>query len=225
MSVEQIMIAWGEQLSGNQEITEALDRVKLHRQPITSHRRLRHYIIRLAREYGFSIFTCPRFGYAELTVRTRIKHAQRYGNKPTTKFMVISHTFVCNLYRIYKKWPELGEYLLKTALWHEYKHLYQDLAQFQDFQKREDEANRFMIEKMGRPGLVISVWYYSMRRNFRLWEHIIYGKARLDAQARKRIVSCLENIYQSLIPPECYDEIVRYVLWLDEQFTHHKPSG
>lgn len=186
---------------------------------ITSKREMKRHIIRRAKDFGFNLFVHSSFGYDELVVRTRIKHALRYGNTPTTKYLVISRRFVRNLYRIYRNWPELGEFFLKAALCHEHKHLQQDIDPKQNSGDREAEANRFMIQQTGRYGLIVSLWYYLHRDTETHWTRILNKKPTLS-QKKKRILECMEVIYHDLIPPGLYTAVMEHVLLLEEEYQH-----
>jgi hypothetical protein len=101
-----------------------------------------------------------KFGYEDFTIKTRVKFYRKYGKPPTTKFLVIPNGLVRRLFSIYKIWSELGEFLLRTLLCHERQHLLQDPTKFESLSEMEEEANKLMMKKMGRPGLVVCVWYF-----------------------------------------------------------------
>ena len=205
------------------QIAQAIEVAGAQGLRIRSRKALKTHIIQRAQNYGFSLFIHPVYGCDELMVRTRIKHARKYGNEPTTKYLVISRAFVRNLYRIYRKWPELGELFLKTALLHEYKHLHQAIGLKENPDEREHEANAFMIEESGWPGLIVSVWYYTLRRETRLLDRLFGKPPSLDKdEILKRTVNCIEMIYYDIIPPELYDEVAEDVFWLECTFQRHR---
>ena len=190
---------------------------------IRSRSGMKRRIIYLARRSGFTLFVHPMFGYDELTVRTRIKHARRYGHTPTTRFLVVSRRFVRNLYRIYRRWPELGELFLNAALCHESSHLHQDFALNRDLDERETRANRFMIENMGRPGLVVSLWYHSLHRDAAPWTDSVFKRKRLSMdQLKEKISQSIEMIYRDTIEPDQYDEIIDDVLSLEFEYQYRQ---
>lgn len=205
------------------EIEDTLQQVSSLSTQIKSKKALRNHIIELARQYGFNLFMKTKFGRGELTVRTLVKSYLKYGRPPTTKILVIPDSFVKNLYRIYKNWPKLGEFFLRTSLWHEYQHLQQDPTQSQDSSRMEEEANKSMIEKMGRFGLIVSLWYFCSFGKNGIWDRVLSRKRGLDkGEARKKVINCLQTIYANLIPSNQYDEIVDEVLWLDKEYQNHK---
>jgi hypothetical protein len=205
------------------EIAQAIKGAGAQGVRIRSRRALKAHIVRCAQRCGFSLFIHPVYGYDELMVRTRIKHARRYGNEPTTKYLVIPRAFVRNLYRIYRKWPDLGEFFLKTALLHEYKHLHQDIGIKKNLHEREHEANTFMIEESGWPGFIVSVWYYTLRRETGLLDRLFGKPPSLDKdEILKRTINCIEMIYYDIIPPELYDEIAEDVFRLECKFQRHR---
>jgi hypothetical protein len=205
------------------EIHSALQKTQALTERIYSKRAMRTHIIRLAEQYGFDIFLTPSYGYEELTIKTRLKHARKYGNTPTTRMLVISRSFVRNIARIYKSWPALGEFFLRTALWHEYRHLQQDISHTLDFKKREDEANRFMLEKTGRPGLIVSLWYYALHRKTGLLYHLLHKESSLEpAIASERVIKCIQKLYTDLIRPEHYEDITDDVLRLEHEYQLHR---
>lgn len=204
------------------EIEHALRQVSSSTIQIRSKRQLRSHIIEVARQYGFDVFKNTRFGYEDFTVKTRVKFYRKYGKPPTMKILVIPNCLVRRLCSTYKKWPELGEFLLRTSLWHEYQHLLQDPTTFGDFTTMEEEANRLMMEKMGRPGLVVCVWYFCLYGRAGIWDRILNRKKRLDqGEAGKEIVNCLEKTYPNLVSSNEYDEIIDDVLWLETQYQNH----
>ncbi len=136
-----------EEVRGKVEIEDALREVSSSTTQIRSKKELRNHIIEVARHYGFNFFMNTKFGHEDFTVKTRVKFYRKYGKPPTMKILVIPSCLVRRLCSIYKKWPELGEFFLRTALWHEYQHLLQDPTKFGDFGIREEEANRLMMEK------------------------------------------------------------------------------
>lgn len=205
------------------EIEHALRKAEADIPRISSKKGLKNHIISLAQHHGFDIFLTPIFGYKELTVRTRLKHARRYGKTPTTKILVISHGFVRNAYQIYRRWPALGEFFIQTALLHEYRHLKQDIDTDPDPKKREHEANTFMIEKTGRPGLIVSVWYATLHRKTGTYSRLFHRAASPDKdEILRQAINCMEMIYHGLIPPELYDKVAEDVFWLEDEYRRHR---
>jgi len=212
-----------EQVRGRAEIDDALRKVSSSTTQIRSKKELRNHIIEIARQYGFNVFKNTRFGYEDFTVKTRVKFYRKYGKPPTTKILVIPNCLVRRLCSIYKKWPELGEFLLRTTLWHECQHLLQDPTKFADFSTMEEEANRLMMERMGRPGLVVCVWYFCFYGKAGIWGRILNRKKRLDqGEAGKDIINCLERTYPNLVSSNEYDEIIDDVLWLETEYQNHE---
>ncbi len=205
------------------EFERALHTVEVPGTRISSKRKLKNHIIDLAKNCGFDIFLTPIFGYEELTVRTRLNHARRYGNTPTTKMLVIPHSFVRTVYRIYRVWPALGEFFILSALWHECGHLHQNLDTTPDPGKREHDANVFMMEKSGRPGLVVSIWYYTLHRKIGLLHCLLHKTTSPDKdEILKQAENCIQMIYHDLIPSELYHEIAEDVFWLEGEYQHHR---
>jgi len=205
------------------EIEHALLKAEADSIRISSKKGLRNHIIGLAQHCGFDIFLTPVFGYEEFTVRTRLRHARRYGKPPTTKMLVISHNFVRNVYRIYRAWPALGEFFIRTALWHEYRHLQQNLDTNPDPGKREHEANAFMLEKSGRPGLIVSIWYYTLHREIGLLHRLLDKTSSPEKNdILERTIKSIRMIYHELIPPELYDEFAEDVFWLEGEYKRHR---
>ena len=164
-----------------------------------------------------------KLGYEDFTVKTRVKFHRKYGTPPTTKILVIPGRLVKRLFSIYKIWPELGEFLLKTLLWHEHQHLLQDLTKFEDLNTMEEEANRLMMEKTGRPGIVVCVWYFCLFVKMGIWDLTFHRKRGQDrGEAEKEIINFLEKTYPNLALSNEYDEIVDDVLWLDAEFKKHQ---
>jgi hypothetical protein len=150
----------GAELSGKVDIEEALRKMDSLTIKIRSKKELRNHLIEVAKQSGFDLFMTTKFGYEDFTLKTRVKFYRKYGNPPITKILVIPNHLVRRLFSIYKTWSELGEFLLRTLLWHERQHLLQDPTKFENLTIMEEEANRSMMNKMGRPGLVVCVWYF-----------------------------------------------------------------
>jgi hypothetical protein len=217
---------YNETIKGSFELLSALEKTQALTGRIYSKRAMRTHIIRLAKQYGFDIFLTPAYGYEELTIKTRLKHAKKYGKTPTTRMLVISRSFVKNITRIYKSWPALGEFFLRTALWHEYRHLHQDITTTPDFKKREDDANRFMLEKMGRPGLIVSLWYYALHRKTGYIPRFLNKETSQEqVMVRERVINCLQKIYTDLVQPEHYEEITDDVLRLEHDYQLHRNNS
>ncbi len=205
------------------ELRDALQKVTLPERPVRSVWGLKKHILKRAGQFGFTLFDTPLSGYAELRLRTRIKHALRYGHIPTTKTLVVSYTFVRSLCSVCRTWPELGEFFLDTALWHEYKHLHQHLASLEDLDTREAEANRFMVEKMGRPGLIVSIWYFSLHLDKRVRNSVLSDRGRRSPeQNRQKIIDCIQRFYPDLVPAQHYDKTADDVFWIEKNYQQQK---
>ena len=192
---------------------------------IKSKKEFRNHIIKIAKQSGFDLFMNTKFGYEDFTVKTRVKFYRKYGNPPTTKFLVIPNGFVSKLFSIYKIWSELGEFLLRTLLCHERQHLLQDPTKFETLSAMEEEANKLMMEKMGRPGLVVCVWYFCFFGKLGILNRILNRKKKLEEkEAAKEVTSFLEKNYPNLVSSNEYDEIIDDVLWLDAKYLKSKKS-
>jgi hypothetical protein len=188
---------------------------------VRSKKSLKNHIIEVARQCGFELFVHTKFGYDDFTVKTRVKFYRKYRNPPTTKFLVIPNRLVRRLFSIYKRWPELGEFLLRTLIWHEHQHLMQDPMEYETLGEMEEEANQLMVEKMGRPGLVACVWYFYLVRNLGLRGRILNKKKDLRINnAVNEITRFLEQSYRHLISPDEYEDIINDVLWLNAAYQH-----
>ena len=190
---------------------------------IRSKKDFKNYIIKIAKQSGFDLFMNTKFGYEDFTIKTRVKFYRKYGNPPTTKFLVIPNGLVRRLFSIYKIWNELGEFLLRTLLCHERQHLLQDPTKFESLSAMEEEANKLMMEKMGRPGLVVCVWYFCFFGKLGILNRILNRKKKMGKkEAAEKITSFLEKNYPNLISWNEYDEIIDDVLWLDAKYLKNK---
>ena len=205
------------------ELEDALLKINPPIVRIRSKKEFKNHIIKIAKQAGFDLFMNTRFGYEDFTIKTRVKFYRKYGNPPTTKFLVIPNGLVRRLFSIYKIWSGLGEFLLRTLLCHEHQHLLQDPTKFESLSAMEEEANKLMVEKMGRPGLVVCVWYFCFFGKLGLLNRILTRKKKLEkSEAVKEVASFLEKNYPNLVSSNEYDEIIDDVLWLDAKYVNSK---
>ncbi len=185
--------------------------------PPRTRREFRNLIMSCARQYGFPSVMYIRSDQVGIYIRTRVKYFLKYGNEPATRILIIPSRFVRNLHVIHKRWPELAEFLLYSALWHEYRHLQQEFTYPLNLDGNETEANRFMIEKMGLLSLVVSIWYFT---TFRQNLYSVLGiRRRLDkVRCCEDVRYCMRELYPDVVPPGKHDEIVSAVLTLEQEF-------
>jgi len=76
---------------------------------------------------------------------------------------------------------------------------------------------------MGRPGLVVSLWYHSLRRDAEPWTESVFKRKRLSMdQLKEKISQSIEMIYRDTIEPDQYDEIIDDVLSLEFEYQHRQ---
>ena len=207
------------------EFEDALLKINLPTVRIRSKKEFRNHIIKIAKQSGFDLFMNTKFGYEDFTIKTRVKFYRKYGNPPTTKFLVIPHCLVRRLFSIYKIWGELGEFLLRTLLCHERQHLLQDPTKFESLSAMEEEANKLMMEKMGRPGLFVCVWFFCLFGKLGILNRFMKRDKKLEKkEAAKKVTNFLEKNYSNLISSNEYNEIIDDVLWLDAKYLKSKKS-
>ena len=214
-----------EEVFRQSEIEDALLQINPSTIRIRSKKEYRNHIITIAKQAGFDLFMNTKFGYEDFTVKTRVKFYRKYGNPPVTKYLVIPNGLVGRLFSIYKIWRELSEFLLRTLLCHERQHLLQDPTKFENLSAMEEKANKLMMEKMGRPGLVVCAWYFCLFGKLGILNHILSRKKKLEEkEATKKIRNFLEKNYLNLISSNEYDEIIDDVLWLNAKYLKSKKS-
>ena len=80
-----------------------------------------------------------------------------------------------------------------------------------------------MLEKTGWPGLIVSVWYYTLHRKAGLVHRLSPRTHRMDKdETLKRSIDCIETVYRHLIPRELYDEAAEDVFWLEDEYQRHR---
>ena len=190
---------------------------------IRSKKEFKNYIVKIAKKSGFDLFMNTKFGYEDFTIKTRVKFYRKYGTPPTTKFLVIPNGLVRRLFSIYKIWSQLGEFLLWTLLCHERQHLLQDPTKFESLSTMEEEANKLMIEKIGKPGLVVCLWYFCFFGKLGILNRILNRKKKMGKkEAAKKVTDLLEKNYPNLVSSNEYDAIIDDVLWLDAKYLKNK---